>query len=249
VALARFNYRIVNLSKAFQTPPMRILLVEDHTELQHWLAKALRDANLTVECADNGSDADSLLHTQEYALLILDLTLPKMDGLEVLKRLRARGGRTPVLILTARGGLEDRVQGLNLGADDYLAKPFELVELEARVKALLRRSSGNESLVYRCGALQFDTVSRLFTYHGSSLALTPREHAVLEALITRGGRPVAKEKLFDEVFALADDANIDAIELYIHRVRKKLESEAPDAAAITTLRGIGYLLQPRDAKS
>lgn len=228
---------------------MRILLVEDHTELQHWLAKALRDANLTVECADNGADADSLLLTQDYALVILDLTLPRMDGLEVLKRLRARGGRTPVLILTARGGLEDRVQGLNLGADDYLAKPFELVELEARVKALLRRSAGNEAPVYQCGELRFDTVSRLFTYFGDSLALTPREHAVLEALITRNGKPLAKEKLFDEVFALADDANLDAIDLYIHRVRKKLDRDQDGAAAITTLRGIGYLLQPRPAKA
>ncbi|KQV85187.1 two-component system response regulator [Massilia sp. Root351] len=228
---------------------MRILLVEDHIELQHWLAKALRDSHLTVECADNGADADALLHTQEYALVILDLTLPRMDGLEVLKRLRARGGprgKTPVLILTARGGLEERVQGLNLGADDYLAKPFELAELEARVKALLRRSVGNEALVHSCGALSFDTITRMFSYHGAALALTPREHAVLEALISRSGRAVSKEKLFDEVFALADDANLDAIDLYIHRVRKKLESSLPGAAAITTLRGIGYLLQPRE---
>ena len=225
---------------------MRILLVEDHTELSHWLSKALRDAHLTVECADNGADADALLHTQDYALLILDLTLPRMDGLEVLKRLRARAaprGQTPVLILTARGGLEERVQGLNLGADDYLAKPFELSELEARVKALLRRSVGNEALVHRCGALSFDTITRMFTYAGSALALTPREHAVLETLITRAGRAVSKEKLFDEVFALDDDANLDAIELYIHRIRKKLERQPEGGAAIVTLRGIGYLLQ------
>ncbi|WP_374359096.1 response regulator [Pseudoduganella danionis] len=229
---------------------MRILLVEDHTELSHWLAQALREANLTVECADNGADADALLHTQDYALVILDLTLPRMDGLDVLRRLRARPaprGQTPVLILTARGGLEDRVQGLNLGADDYLAKPFELAELEARVKALLRRSVGNEALVHHCGALSFDTVTRMFSYGGNALALTPREHAVLETLITRSGRAVSKEKLFDEVFALADDANLDAIELYIHRVRKKLDIAIPDAAVITTLRGIGYLLQPRPA--
>jgi two-component system, OmpR family, response regulator TctD len=230
---------------------MRILLVEDHLELSHWLAKALRDANLTVECATNGADADALLHTQDYALVILDLTLPKMDGLDVLRRLRGRGGaraRTPVMILTARGGLEERVQGLNLGADDYLAKPFELAELEARVKALLRRSQGNEAIVHHCGALDFNTITRMFTYAGAALALTPREHAVLEALITRPGRAVSKEKLFDEVFALEDDANIDAIELYIHRVRKKLERVQDDAAAITTLRGIGYLLQPRGAR-
>ena len=118
---------------------MRILLIEDHVELSRWLTKALQDAHWSVECAMNGADADSLLHTQQYALVILDLSLPKMDGLEVLKRLRARGSKTPVLILTARGGLQDRVQGLNLGADDYLAKPFELVELEARVKAAKRR--------------------------------------------------------------------------------------------------------------
>jgi len=210
---------------------MRILLVEDHVELSHWLSKALRDANLTVECAATGADADALLHTQDYALVILDLTLPKMDGLDVLRRLRARPGprgKTPVLILTARGGLEDRVQGLNQGADDYLAKPFELAELEARVKALLRRSVGNEALVHQCGALSFDTVTRMFTYGGEALGLTPREHAVLETLIAR------------------PDANIDAIELYIHRVRKKLDRRPEGGAAIVTLRGIGYLLQPRD---
>lgn len=229
---------------------MRILLVEDHLELSHWLTKALRDANLTVELASNGADADALLHTQDYSLVILDLTLPKMDGLDVLRRLRARGGaraKTPVMILTARGGLEERVQGLNLGADDYLAKPFELAELEARVKALLRRSQGNEALVHQCGALSFDTVTRMFACDGAPLALTPREHAVLETLVSRPGRAVSKDKLFDEVFALSDDANVDAIELYIHRVRKKLERCGPNAPAINTLRGIGYLLQPRDA--
>lgn len=230
---------------------MRLLLVEDHIELSRWLAKALRDAHLSVECALNGADADALLHTQDYALVILDLTLPKMDGLDVLKRLRARGGargKTPVLILTARGGLNDRVQGLNLGADDYLAKPFELAELEARVKALLRRSQGNEAVVHVCASLQFDTVTRMFSYGGAPLALTPREHAVLEALITRVGRAVPKEKLFDEVFKLDDDVNLDAIEIYIHRLRKKLEAVSTGAAAITTLRGIGYLLAAKNEK-
>jgi two-component system response regulator TctD len=229
---------------------MRILLVEDHVELSHWVSKALRDARLTVECAASGADADALLHTQDYALVILDLTLPKMDGLDVLRRLRARGGargRTPVLILTARGGLEERVQGLNLGADDYLAKPFELSELEARVKALLRRSVGNEALVHQCGQLSFDTVGRMFSYCGEPLALTPREHALLEALIARPGRAMSKEKLFDEVFALDDEANLDAIELYVHRIRKKLDRRPDGGVAITTLRGIGYLLQERPA--
>ncbi len=224
---------------------MRILLVEDHAELSRWISKALQDARLNVECASNGADADALLHTQEYALVILDLTLPKMDGLEVLKRLRARGSKTPVLVLTARGGLNDRVQGLNLGADDYLPKPFELAELEARVKALLRRSQGNEAVTLTCGALSFDTVSRMFAYGGALLALTPREHAVLEVLLTRAGRAVSKEKLFDEVFTLDDDANLDAIEIYVHRLRKKLERAEPGRVAITTLRGLGYLLEEK----
>jgi two-component system, OmpR family, response regulator TctD len=224
---------------------MRILLVEDHAELSRWISKALQDARLTVECAMNGADADALLHTQEYALVILDLTLPRMDGLEVLKRMRARGSKTPVLVLTARGGLNDRVQGLNLGADDYLPKPFELAELEARVKALLRRSQGNEAVVLSCGALSFDTVSRMFTYGGTPLALTPREHSVLEVLLTRAGRAVPKEKLFDEVFALDDDASLDAIEIYIHRLRKKLERSEPGCVAIITLRGLGYLLEEK----
>jgi len=224
---------------------MRILLVEDHAELSRWVTKALQDARLNVECAMNGADADALLHTQEYALVILDLTLPKMDGLEVLKRLRARGSKTPVLVLTARGGLNERVQGLNLGADDYLPKPFELSELEARVKALLRRSQGNEAVTLTCGALSFDTVSRMFSYGGAPLALTPREHAVLEVLLTRAGRAVSKEKLFDEVFALDDDANRDAIEIYVHRLRKKLERAEPGRVAITTLRGLGYLLEEK----
>lgn len=226
------------------TDIMRILLVEDHVELSRWLSRALQNARLTVECVGNGGDADSLLLTQEYALIILDLTLPEMDGLEVLKRLRARGSRTPVLILTARRELDDRVNGLNLGADDYLAKPFEPAELEARVKALLRRAQGGEALTMHCGSLSFDTVSRMFVYGGARLALTPREHAVLESLIVRAGRTVPKKKLFEEVFALDDDANVDAIEIYIHRLRKKLDRIGTGRrVSITTLRGLGYLLQ------
>ena len=225
---------------------MRILLVEDHVELSHWVSKALRDANLTVECAATGADADALLHTQDYALVILDLTLPRMDGLEVLRRLRARGGtrgRTPVMILTARGGLEERVQGLNLGADDYLAKPFELAELEARVKALLRRSRGNEALVHRCGQLSFDTVARMFTYCGEPLALTPREHAVLEALMRGMNKTIPKKVLAETVFGFDDSSSPDNIEIYIHRVRRKLEA---GDARIITLRGLGYLLKDRN---
>jgi two-component system response regulator TctD len=222
---------------------MRILLVEDHLDLSRWIGKALQDARLTVEFATDGEQADSLLHTQDYALVILDLTLPKLDGLDVLKRFRSRGGKAPVLILTARGGLNDRVQGLNLGADDYLAKPFELAELEARVRALLRRSRGNEAVTLVCGALSFDTVSRLFHYGGAPLALTPREYSVLEVLINRAGQVVPKDKLFAQVFSLEDDASADAIDIYIHRLRKKLDAVRDGRVMITTLRGLGYVLQ------
>lgn len=222
---------------------MRLLLVEDHVALSHWLTMALRNMHWTVECAMNGTDADTLLHTQQYALVILDLTLPKMDGLNVLKRLRTRGSITPVLILSARDNLQDKIQSLNSGADDYLSKPFELAELAARIQALLRRTQGNQAVICRCEKLHFDTVSRIFTYDDTILTLTPREHAVLEALITRAGQVVSKKKLFDQVFSLTDDANPSAIEIYIHRLRKKLASIGANQIVITTLRGLGYLLK------
>lgn len=223
---------------------MRILLVEDHGDLARSLARALRDAGFTVECADNGLDADALLRDQSYALAILDLTLPDLDGLEVLKRMRARGGDTPVLVLTARGSVPDRVQGLNLGADDYLAKPFELSELEARAKALLRRSHGHGATLIACGNLTFDSVERTFSCAGVPLVFTPRERAVLELLIARPGKAVSKDRLFESIFVSDADASPDAIEIYVHRIRRKLEGSG---VRIVTLRGIGYLLEAVDA--
>lgn len=219
---------------------MRLLLVEDHTELSDWLSRALQQAGYAVDVLARGDHADHALLTQPYDLVILDLTLPGLDGLEVLRRMRARSqsAQIPVLVLTARGQTEDRVRGLNLGADDYLPKPFELNELEARLKALLRRS-GNHSPSLRVGRLEFDTVTRMATIDGKLLALTPRELAVLEVLISRQGRPVAREMLFEKVFSFDNEARVEAIELYVHRVRKKLEGSG---AAITTLRGLGYLL-------
>jgi two-component system response regulator TctD len=219
---------------------MRLLLVEDHADLAEWVSRALTQAGYAVDVLDRGDHADHALLTQPYDLVILDLTLPGLDGLEVLRRLRSRdkGSPTPVLILTARGATDERVRGLNLGADDYLAKPFELAELEARIKALLRRSS-NLVPVVRIGRLEFDTVTRLARVDGRPLALTPRELAVLEALIARQGRPVARETLFEKVFSFDDEARAEAIEIYVHRLRKKLEGSG---AVVTTLRGLGYLL-------
>lgn len=220
---------------------MRILLVEDNRPLSEWLSRTLAQDKYTVDCAYNGEDADGMLLTQSYELAILDLSLPRLGGREVLRRLRARHDNLPVLVLTADNSLEGRVVLLNAGADDYMAKPFEVSELEARIRALLRRSSQNKNPLLQCGALQFDSNSREFSIAGTALSLTPREHAVLETLMTRTGKTVSKQALADSLFALDEDVSLDAIEVYVHRLRKKLEDSG---ASIITLRGLGYLLKP-----
>ena len=223
---------------------MRLLLVEDNPSLSEWLARSLRQNRFSVDCANNGVDADHLLHTQPYDLVILDLSLPRLGGNEVLKRLRARGGNVPVLILTATNTTEGRVQGLNGGADDYMAKPFDLGELDARIRAILRRATQNRNPLLECGSLRYDSNTRQFSIADKALALPPREHAVLEVLITKQGKTVSKQSIADGLFAMNDSADADAIEIYISRLRKKLE---PSDAAIFTLRGLGYLLKPRHA--
>ncbi|MGE6993644.1 response regulator [Pseudomonas sp. NPDC047961] len=223
---------------------MRILLVEDHPQLAESVAQALRAAGWTVDLLNDGIAADLALSTEDYALAILDVGLPRLDGFQVLSRLRERGKTLPVLMLTARGEVTDRVHGLNLGADDYLAKPFELSELEARVKALLRRSVAAGERQQRCGSLVYDLDARRFSLQGQPLSLTSREQAVLEALITRPGRVMSKDQLAAQVFGLDEDASADAIEIYIHRLRRKLEGSA---VRIVTFRGLGYLLEAADA--
>jgi two-component system response regulator TctD len=217
---------------------MRILLVEDHPELCEWVAKALIQEGNVVDTTDRGDHAEHFLLTGEYDAVLLDLSLPGKDGLEVLRNLRARGSRVPVLIFTARGTVDDRIKGLDLGADDYLPKPFVLAELEARLKALLRRSAGQNPEV-RLGELVYDSISRMSTVRGAPLALTPRELAVLEALLARVGRPVARDALFEKIFSMDQDARAEAIEIYVHRLRKKLEGSG---AQITTVRGLGYMI-------
>ncbi|MGR2661288.1 response regulator [Chromobacterium haemolyticum] len=218
---------------------MRLLLVEDNPALSESLAQALRQAGFAVDCMLNGSDADHVLRTQDYALAILDLDLPKLNGWEVLRRLRGRKQTLPVLILTAHGSVEERVRGLDLGADDYLAKPFDLNELEARVRALIRRSHGRESPMLELGPLSYDSVGRQFQLSGDALHLTPREHAVLEVLMLQGGKAIGKSQLSEKIFGLDETGSAEAIEIYVHRLRKKL---AGQPVSIVTLRGLGYLL-------
>jgi two-component system response regulator TctD len=221
---------------------MKILMVEDNRPLSEWLARTLRADHYTVDCSHDGREADQLLLTETYDLVILDLALPGMDGREVLKRLRDRQNPVPVLILTAFDGTRDRVEGLDIGADDYMAKPFEVRELEARMRALLRRANQQKNPVLTCGSLSYDSNSRAFSILGRPLNLTPREHAVLELLMVKSGRTVSKQALAGSLSSVDEEVNPDAIEIYVHRVRKKLE---PGDAVIVTLRGLGYLLKPR----
>jgi two-component system OmpR family response regulator len=185
------------------------------------------------------------LLANNYDLLILDLGLPKMPGLEVLKRLRGRGSALPVLILTALDGTSDRVRGLDLGADDYMVKPFELPELEARVRALTRRTSGSMPMV-QCGALSYDQIGRTAMLNGQALDLSARELGLLEVLLARAGRLVSKDQLVDHLCGWGEEVSHNAIEVYVHRLRKKLE---PGGVRIATVRGLGYCLEKQESRS
>lgn len=219
---------------------MRILIVEDDEVLSAALTRALSQASYTVDCVDNGEDALRALNTDTYALVLLDINLPKLDGLTVLRRLRERRSRIPVLILTARDTLDDRVLGLDLGADDYMTKPFDLPEFEARVRALIRRGQFDAGKSLTHGGLRFDLEAHRLFYNDQPVELSVRELAVLELLLSRQGQVVTKEQMVDRLFGWGDDGGSNAIEVYVHRVRKKLE---PFDINIRTVRGMGYLLE------
>jgi two-component system OmpR family response regulator len=224
---------------------MRILLAEDDQVLADALSRSLRGTGYAVDHFASGSETDTALSTQPYDLLILDLGLPGLPGLEVLKRLRARDDAVPVLILTAADSVEQRVRGLDLGADDFMAKPFALSELEARVRALVRRSMGSGSTQLRCGALSFDQVSRSAYLDDHPLELSAREVGLLEVLLQRAGRLVSKEQIVDHLCEWGDEISLNAIEVYVHRLRRKLEG---GQIRIATVRGLGYCLErPIDA--
>ncbi len=219
---------------------MRILIAEDDALLADGLTGSLRHAGYAVDCVKTGAEADTALATSEFDLLILDIGLPRMSGLEVLKRLRSRGSSLPVLIVTALVGVNDRVRGLDLGADDYLAKPFALEELEARVRALTRRGGAGAGGIVRHGALTYDQPGRVAHLNGEMLDLSPRELSLLEILLQRTGRMVSKEQLVDHLCEWGEEVSSNAIEVYVHRLRRKLE---PGGVRIVTVRGLGYCIE------
>ena len=223
---------------------MRLLIVEDETDLANWLLRALTQGGFVPDHAPDIRSARALLATTRYDAIVLDLRLPDTHGLVWLREFRESGDSTPVLILTAQGALDDRVRGLNLGADDFLTKPFALAELEARLTALGRRAKGSQLIGMRFGQLVFDSESRAFTVNGEILPLTRRERAALMALVHRQGQPITKEQLFEKVFEIHSDVAPDAIEVVMHRLRKKL---AHCGVAIVTVRGLGYFLKADEA--
>ena len=219
---------------------MRILIVEDDLVLADGLKNSLMQSGYAVDLAVNGTDADGILVYQGFDLVVLDLGLPKLSGFEVLKRLRSRGSKTPVLILTANGNVDDRVKGLDLGADDYLSKPFILAELEARARALIRRGQAGGSAIISVGKLQLDTVNHAASYNDSSLNLSARELAVLEILMQKTGKVVNKEQMLEKLCNFDEDISDNALEVYLHRLRKKLDHSDIN---IRTIRGLGYMLE------
>jgi two-component system response regulator TctD len=218
---------------------MKLLLVDDNRDLSSWLTRLLTQSGYAVEQAFSGEEAAHLLITQSYDAILLDLTLPGLKGQTLLKNIRKKNNQVPVLIISALDSLADIIENLNLGADDYLAKPFDIQELEARLRSLLRRASGKTNPVITCGRLSYDSNSKIFCIDAEPLALTPREHAVLEALIRQTGKTVSKKELADGLFTLNDTVSPKALEIYIVRLRKKIDQSG---AQIITLRGLGYML-------
>jgi two-component system, OmpR family, response regulator len=219
---------------------MNLLLIEDDAVLADGLIHTLTNSGYTVSCAMTGSYAESLLKTQSFDLVILDLGLPDIDGLELLRRLRRLKIPLPILILTARDGLHDRIIGIEQGADDYMTKPFELRELEVRINALIRRCYGGFTNELVIGRLVLDTTNHQVLVEGEPLLLSAREFGVLEILLLKAGKVVTKDYIAQRLVTDGDSLTDNAIEIYVHRLRKQIE---PYGALIRTIRGLGYLLE------
>ncbi|MCK5870394.1 DNA-binding response regulator [Methylococcaceae bacterium CS1] len=219
---------------------MNILLIEDDAVLSDGLTHILQKSGYTVSATASGNYALQLIHAQGFDLIVLDLGLPDMDGLEVLRNIRHQKIALPVLILTARDGVSDRIEGISQGADDYLTKPFDLGELEARIHALIRRCYGGFTHRIEVGRLVLDTQLHQILADGELLSLSAREAALLEILILQAGKVVSKDRIAQRLASTGEALADNAIEVYIHRLRKNLE---PYQSVIRTIRGLGYLLK------
>lgn len=218
---------------------MRLLLVEDDPLIGDGIRAGLSHDDYTVDWFRDGRSAEAVLKSEQYDLMVLDLGLPDKSGLEILKQLRARGNDLPVLILTARDAISDRVAGLDSGADDYMIKPFDLDELSARLRALLRRHSGRARSEIRHGDIILDPAAHSVTMAGRSVDISPREYAVLHLLLENEGKVMSRSRLEDGLYSWGGEVESNAIEVYIHHLRKKL-----GASLIRTIRGVGYIIDP-----
>jgi two-component system OmpR family response regulator/two-component system response regulator QseB len=219
---------------------MRTLLVEDDALLGDGLRAGLRQAGFEVDWVRDGADALHAAETESFGAIVLDLGLPNMDGLAVLRRLRARGSKTPILILTARDAVQDRVTGLDAGADDYVVKPVDLTELAARRRALVRRAGGEAAPALRRGDLELDPAARRVVFRGRTVQLSAREFALLHELMLNAGRVLSREQLEERLYSWGREVESNAVEVHVHHLRRKLSPRL-----IRTIRGVGYLM-PRD---
>ena len=224
---------------------MRILVVEDHPTLRRSLSEGLREEQYAVDVAENGTDASHLIRTTPYDCIVLDILLPGKSGWDVLAEMRASGSRSPVLCLTARDALEDRVKGLDLGADDYLVKPFEWDELLARVRALLRRSQGMADSVIRVADLEIDTRAKTVQRAGQAIMLTAREYGLLEYLAVRAGQVVSRSEIWDHLYDMNDESTSNVVDVYVGYLRNKVDKQFA-SKLIHTRRGMGYVLTDRN---
>jgi two-component system OmpR family response regulator/two-component system response regulator QseB len=216
---------------------MRILVVEDDPLLGDGIQAGLAQAGFGVDGVKDGVAGELALETASHAAVVLDLGLPRLAGLDLLRRVRASGNKTPVLILTARDAIEDRIKGLDSGADDYVVKPFDLHELAARLRALIRRSAGEAAAVLRVGEVELDPAARRLRFKGQALELPAREYALLNAFMLAAGRVLTREQLAEKLYAWGEEVESNAIDVHIHHLRRKLSP-----GVIRTVRGVGYLM-------
>lgn len=223
---------------------MRILVVEDEKRIADFVGRGLESAGYAVDIAHDGTTALDMVHATEYDLIILDMMLPDMDGLKVLEKIRNRKTSPPVLVLSARGGVDDRVKGLEIGADDYLTKPFAFVELLARVRVLLRRGQPTPERL-QVGDLSLDCIRRKVTRSSENIDLAPKEFSILEYLMRNRGRPLSRTMIVEHVWDMDYDGLTNIVDVYIRHLRSKIDDRFP-AKLIHTVRGIGYMLEAQE---